>query len=118
MKVMKFGGSSVGNAQRISDVIDIIFDAQEQDRVEVVVSAFQGVTDQLISMSGSAAKGDQKYRKSFQQLKRRHLEVIAELNTDAKIDSTFAELEEVLHGVFLVRELTDRTLDFVMSFGE
>jgi aspartokinase/homoserine dehydrogenase 1 len=118
MKIMKFGGSSVANAARISDVIDIIFDSQKQDKIAVVVSAFQGVTDQLISMSVLASKGNKKYKKSFEQLKQRHLEVSAELSTKIKIDSTLAELEEVLHGVFLVRELTDRTLDFVMGFGE
>ena len=125
MKILKFGGSSVANAGRISDVIDIVLDSQSHSRVVTVVSAFQGVTDQLISMSAQASRADKKYRKLFDLFRQRHFDTSKELispnrreSAHSTITAMFSELEEVLHGVFLVRELTGRTLDFVMSFGE
>lgn len=125
MKVLKFGGSSVATGERISHVIDIILQSERVEKLAVVVSAFQGVTDQLIEMSDLASRADRSYRKRFDLLKQRHLETALALLSEARNSSTistlefiFEELKEVVDGVFLVRELTERTLDFVMSFGE
>ena len=125
MKVMKFGGSSVGTPERIAKVVDIVLESQKRERVAVVVSAFQGITDRLIAMATEASSGKSGYIDSFHELKDRHLTAVRHLvakksrkSVEAAVQTTLKELEEVLHGVYLVRELTARTLDFVMSFGE
>ncbi|MCI0417283.1 aspartate kinase, partial [bacterium] len=124
MKILKFGGSSVGSPDRIRHVLKMISDSAKQDRTAVVVSAFQGVTDQLIAIGRTASRGDASYHEPLSALKVRHQEAIHELVPQEtaefrkEIDSRFKELEDVLHGVFLIRELSLRTLDVVMSFGE
>ena len=124
MKILKFGGSSVATAQRIQSVIEIIKPYQK-DGVAVVFSAFGGVTDALIDVSQLALQGDTTYRTKLEQLEKRHLEAVRELLSVQKQGSILAqvkikinELEDVLHGVFLVKERTARTLDYIMSFGE
>lgn len=124
MRVLKFGGSSVATAQRIQSVIEIIKPYQ-QNGVAVVFSAFGGVTDSLIEISQLALQGDTNYRSKLGQLEKRHLEVVRELLSVQKQGSILAqvkikinELEDVLHGVYLVKERTARTLDYIMSFGE
>jgi aspartokinase/homoserine dehydrogenase 1 len=91
----------------------------------VVLSAFQGVTDHLIAMSRCAAAGDFAYRKSLRRLKKRHLDAMKELvparrrkSAEGFVRDRLDELTDVLHGVFCTHELTNRTLDYVMSFGE
>ncbi len=126
MRVLKFGGSSVGTPERISSVIDILSEyRQRKIRFAVVSSAFQGVTDGLIAVSKKAVNRDETYRKGFANLKELHLHAVDILvhdkNADelkSKVNLLLNELEEILHGIFLVKELTLRTLDFVMSFGE
>jgi aspartokinase/homoserine dehydrogenase 1 len=125
MKVMKFGGTSVGTPERISCVLDIVAGSLRDENIAVVVSAFTGVTDQLIRMGTLAAQGDAGYRSLLVELEKRHLAAVGSLIPTAErkpvlttVKHSLKELEEVLHGVFLVRELTARTLDFVMSFGE
>ncbi len=124
MKVLKFGGSSVGNPARIRRVMDIIAHEDIRDTV-VVFSAFQGVTDQLIQASRIASHGDRKYQAQARSLRERHLETLAELvparvrrRADAYARARLDDLADVLHGVFYTREITNRTLDYVMSFGE
>lgn len=124
MKVLKFGGSSVATPARIRSVIEIITPYLSSE-VAVVFSAFGGVTDDLIQISKLALEGDQKYKEKSDQLEKRHLEAVRELMNIQKQSSILAqvkikmnELEDVLHGVFLVKERTPRTLDYIMSFGE
>ena len=126
MKVLKFGGSSVATPARIQSVIDIIrphLDAGEE--IAVVFSAFGGVTDELIGISKLALDSNEEYRQKADQLEKRHLEVVRTLVSIHKQSSILAqvkirmnELADVLNGVFLVRERTPRTLDYIMSFGE
>ena len=124
MKVLKFGGSSVGNPERIKNVIDLFLEASKEESLVVVVSAFQGVTDQLIQLGRSASKGDESYLQNLSVLKDRHEETIRKLVESAaetfrkEIDIRWKELNDALHGVFLIRELSLRTLDVIMSFGE
>jgi aspartokinase/homoserine dehydrogenase 1 len=126
MRVMKFGGSSVGTPARIRSVMDIVAAAQKKHRnLVVVISAFQGVTDHLIATSRQAAAGDKKYHASLRALKKRHRDAVRDLipgrsrrKADAYVNGLLADLADVLHGVSFTRELTLRMLDYVMSFGE
>jgi len=123
MKVLKFGGSSVGNSERIRAVKNII--ASEPLPLVLVVSAFQGVTDSLKSISEAAAGHDPGYRPKLDELIRKHRSVCSELLEGDKLDSTlsvidlmFQELVETLSGLFLLRELSKYSLDKVLSVGE
>ena len=126
MKVLKFGGSSVGSPERIKDVIGIVTKSdRENGRVAVVFSAFQGITDSLINMSTLASTGNPDYVKTFDELKNRHFEAVKELVSVKNqspvlthIMMNFKELSDVLHGVCLIKELTAKTLDQIVSFGE
>lgn len=124
MKVLKFGGSSVASPARVRSVIDIL-QPYLASRVAVVFSAFGGVTDELIAVSTLALDGDPDYRQRMSALEKRHLDAVRELISVQKQSSILAqvkikinELEDVLHGVYLVKERTTRTLDYIMSFGE
>jgi aspartokinase/homoserine dehydrogenase 1 len=123
MKVLKFGGSSVGNSERIRLVKKIA--GSEPLPLVVVVSAFQGVTDSLKNISESAAGHDAGYKVFLDDLIRKHHNACHELlsgdtlnDTLSKIDQLFNELSETLGGLFLLRELSKYTLDKVLSTGE
>ncbi len=126
MQVYKFGGSSVGTPERIKNVLKIIeLAAKQSGSLAVVFSAYQGVTDQLIALGHQAARGDEKYRLALQKMEDRHItavqsliEVMTRSTVLTQIKLRLNELEEILHGVFLVKELTPKTLDYIMSFGE
>ncbi|MCX7874535.1 MAG: bifunctional aspartate kinase/homoserine dehydrogenase I [Melioribacteraceae bacterium] len=124
MRILKFGGSSVGTPERISNVIDILKDYQDkQIKFSVVFSAFQTVTDSLISISKKALDKNITYTKDFDKLYQLHINSINYLikskdKVISEIDNLFNDLKEILHGVFLIQELTPRTLDYIMSFGE
>ncbi|HHE55506.1 MAG TPA: aspartate kinase [Caldithrix abyssi] len=126
MKILKFGGTSLQNANRVNQTTDIIRQRTENDsKLAVVVSAFAGVTDLLISAAQNAAAGDESYKTIVQTLEDIHLNIAQkslsvqnQSRALAKIVSSLNDLHDVLHGVFLVRELSARVLDFVMSFGE
>lgn len=124
MKVLKFGGSSVSTPHRIKSVIEIL-KPYLQEEVAVVFSAFGGVTDTLIQISTLALQGSGAYKQQLEELEKRHLDAVRELISVQKQGSILAqvkikinELEDVLHGVYLVKERTPRTLDYIMSFGE
>ncbi len=125
MKVLKFGGSSVANPERIKSVIDILLAYIEKEKIAVVFSAFGGVTDSLIQLSTMVLAGDVGYKVQLEQLEKRHLEAVRELvdiqkqsSVIAQVKFTINELEDILHGIFLVKERTLRSLDYIMSFGE
>ncbi|WP_319559872.1 aspartate kinase [Marispirochaeta sp.] len=125
MKVMKFGGSSVKDAEKIQHVIDIARRAASSEPVVLVFSAMKGITDMLIDAATSAEKGDPAYRRLVEEIRSRQKEAIAALfsrkeseSTAKEIDTLLDELSDILHGVELVRECSARTLDMVMSFGE
>lgn len=124
MKILKFGGSSIAYPERIQKALNLVSEISKQERTVVVVSAFQGVTDQLIDLGKKASNGDASYLEQLSALKSRHQQSIKELipqqtiEFQKEIDSRFKELEDVLHGVYLIRELSLRTLDVIMSFGE
>ena len=126
MRVMKFGGSSVGNSIRVRHVMEIIKDAKARNsNLVVVFSAYQGVTDHLIRTSNLAADGNKQYLDDLRAIKKRHLDTLGELvsrryraKAEAFVRGRLTDLSEVLHGVYFTKELTNRTLDYVMSFGE
>jgi bifunctional aspartokinase / homoserine dehydrogenase 1 len=126
MKVMKFGGSSLGNASRIEHAMEIIGGMHgDQKNLVVVCSAYQGVTDQLIRTSLLASKGDRKYLADLRSIRKRHLDTLVELLPAHKrraaekfVRERLIDLSDVLHGVYFTKELTARTKDYVMSFGE
>ncbi|MDW7695539.1 bifunctional aspartate kinase/homoserine dehydrogenase I [Flammeovirgaceae bacterium SG7u.111] len=125
MKVLKFGGTSVGSPEIIKQVIKIVKPATLKEKVVVVVSAFGGVTDQLIAISRQAAEGDATYKELYKAIEHRHIDAIKELvharkqsGLLADIKYLFNELDDILHGVYLVRELSPKMQDFILSFGE
>ncbi|MEX2404142.1 MAG: bifunctional aspartate kinase/homoserine dehydrogenase I [Balneolales bacterium] len=123
---MKFGGSSIASPERIKTVISIIEETSKEHHCRaVVVSAFQDVTDQLIIMARQAESGDENYSALLQEIEKRHLDAIRKLvpasgqsPVIASVKLMLNDLEDVLQGVYLVKELTPRTLDFMLSFGE
>ncbi len=126
MKILKFGGSSVSNAERIGNVLDIIEEFHlKNEKFSVVFSAFGGVTDQLIDLSNKALNRDDSYLAAFQNIRLRHLDVFGELVTHQtknyalkEITDHFEELANILKGIYLLRELTPRILDNILSNGE
>ena len=126
MKVFKFGGSSVANAERIDHVAKIIRTAAHQgEEFAVVVSALGGVTDLLIRMAKLAASGDSGYHNTLEAYTARHREVVNSLIEYDKHPAMLNEIIEgqielgnLLQGVYLTRELTPRTLDYILTFGE
>lgn len=126
MRVLKFGGSSVSNAERIKGVIEIIQDAQKNHKqVAVVVSAFGGVTDDLLMACSDAKSGAADYSLLLKKIETRHLDVVRKLissraakRVSAKVSDTLSELRDMLKGVSLIKEVSPKTQDYVVSFGE
>ncbi len=123
MKVLKFGGSSVANAERILKVIEIVRAKASKDICVVVLSAMQGVTDNLIEISKKAEEGNEIFRQKILDLRHRHENEAKKLLSDASnvisyIDSLMTELKNLCEGIYLLRELTPRTLDRILSLGE
>jgi len=123
MKVLKFGGTSVGTLDSISQVIRIISDNKQP--VAVVYSAMGGVTNKLIEIGTLASKGDARYLDILQSIEERHFAVIralvdvkAQSSIIAKIKGNFNEIEDLLKGITYIRELSIRTMDLLLSFGE
>ncbi len=115
MIVMKFGGSSVAGAERIRGILPIVR-ARAPQKPVVVASAFRGVTDDLFRLAEAAVKGQDG---GIERLRAGHLDCIRELGLDpGLVEPLFAELSVLLKGISLVKELTPRTLDYVVSFGE
>src|SRR3989338_5917331 len=125
-KVLKFGGTSMGSADTIKQVIAIVRAKQKDAKIRaVVVSAMSGVTDQLIDIAKRAAAGDTSYEKLLQNLEQRHLQTVQSLvrsqnrtRAAAELKKLIGHLSDIIRGVRLVKELSPRALDYVMSYGE
>ncbi len=124
--VLKFGGSSVAHAERIKNIITILkqYYADRQGLV-LVFSAFGGITDILIELCYKASEGDISYLQLFEEYKKRHDTTFDELFGEADsseikelIRGNHETLQDLLHGIFLIREVSARTSDLVLSFGE
>lgn len=123
MKVLKFGGSSVGTAQSITNVKRIVEGTDHP--VIVVVSALGGVTDNLIAVLKQAATTDASYVAVVDSLQKRHHQMIADVlpeirqaDVTADIDRLFEELRGILHGVYLMQDMTPKTEATVVAYGE
>lgn len=124
MKVIKFGGSSVGSVCGLRNVKHII--EQNEDNVIVVVSAFGGITDNLISTAHKAASRDISYKESYSMITSRHFDIIDSMipnETKQKrvyevITALFDELNNLFNGVYLIGDLSEKTLDTIVSYGE
>ena len=123
---MKFGGTSVGSVESILILKKIVEKAAAEQPVIVVVSALNGITDQLIDTSERARRGDESYGTSFVQMLNRHHEMVDAIIADdqkreelqKKIDVLFNELKSILFGVYLIHDLSEKTLDAIVSYGE
>ena len=126
MKVLKFGGSSVAKPERIEKIIEILKSYQSKgEKFTIVFSAFKGVTDALIEMSKRAENADESYLELFDMFYKQHIETAKALLKNGTEKEVIEELKEnhktlkdILHGIFLVREASGRTMDYVLSFGE
>ncbi|HCK99934.1 MAG TPA: bifunctional aspartate kinase/homoserine dehydrogenase I, partial [Candidatus Marinimicrobia bacterium] len=122
MKILKFGGTSVGKPENLK----IIYAILEREIVKgtepaAVFSAFSGVTNQLIDISRLAAKKDLAYRNLLVKLRLRHIQFVETLfppseqkNIATEIDTLINELQEIVHGIYLLKELSDRSKDLIM----
>lgn len=126
MKVLKFGGTSVGTVESINQVIQILQENLDEGRkIAVVYSAMGGVTNRLIEIGKLAAASDLEYLQLLKSVEDRHFAAVRGLidvknqsSAIAKVKGLLNELEDLLRGVFLIKELSARTNDFIVSFGE
>ncbi|WP_321479115.1 bifunctional aspartate kinase/homoserine dehydrogenase I [uncultured Bacteroides sp.] len=124
MKVMKFGGTSVGSVNSILSVKKIVEAVEEP--VIVVVSALGGITDKLIHMSKVAAAGDPAYEGEFREIVYRHVEMIKQVIPDAdeqsllqrQVGELLNELKDIFQGIYLIKDLSPKTSDTIVSYGE
>ena len=124
MKVLKFGGTSVGSSKNINSVINILENYGETDAIVCVVSAVGGITDKLLSAGKQAQSKDRAFVDTFSGIKERHYTIIKELNpTNNKgilnyIDDRLSALHSLLEGIYLINELSPKTSDKLVSYGE
>ena len=125
MQVLKFGGSSVANAQNMSLVVDIVTKAVDRDRTILVSSAISGCTDTLIRIGTLASQRDESYKTLIDELQHRHHVIINDFLPREKreestevCDGLFDSLRSIAQGVFLLGELSPASLDAIQSFGE
>ncbi len=125
MQVLKFGGSSVANAENIKKVISIIQQKSVIDNTIAVVSAFSGITDLLLESCALAAAGNESFKENLLIIEQRHLQAVRELIPITNQSSMLSfvkthcnEMEDICSGIFLLRELSSRTKDRMSSYGE
>ena len=126
MKVLKFGGTSVGSVKSILSVKRIVEKEARSQPIVVVVSALGGITDQLISTSQLAKDGNEEWKRSFEAMVDRHHKMIDTIITDTndreqlfnKVDALLEQLHSIYYGVFLIHDLSQKTLDTIVSYGE
>ena len=124
MKVIKFGGTSVGSANSILSVKRIVEAINEP--LIVVVSALGGITDKLINTSKMAAAGDSSYENEFREIVYRHVEMIkevipageAQVSLQRQVGELLNELKDIFQGIYLIKDLSQKTSDTIVSYGE
>ena len=124
MKVLKFGGSSVGSVNSILSVKKIVEAVEEP--VIVVVSALGGITDQLIKTSEMAADGNPAYEKEYREIVNRHIEMVYTVIPAGaprgelldKVNELLSELKDIFQGIYLIRDLSPKTSATIVSYGE
>lgn len=123
MKVLKFGGTSVGSVDSVLRVKQIV--ESEQEQVVVVVSALSGVTDQLYEIARKASAGDEQYVIPLEQMRARHSEMLKKVviptfmaDTQTAIESLFNDLANIFRGLFLIKDISAKITDTIVSYGE
>ncbi len=124
-QVLKFGGSSVANADNIRKVIDVVRQRLDRGQAIVVVSALSGITDTLLKCGDQAAAGQESFRETLASVEDRHMQTVKSLLPVSGQSSTLSlvkkhcnDLEDICNGVFLLGELSPRTRDRIVSYGE
>ena len=125
MQVLKFGGTSVANAENINKVVTIVKNKVQKDKTVLVVSALGGVTDLLLAAASLAADGNESFNEKLGIIEQRHLETVKELIPLAQqsqllslVKKACNEIEDICNGIFLLGELTPRSKDRIGSYGE
>lgn len=126
MKVLKFGGTSVGTVEGLLSLKSIVEQKTENDSIIVVVSAFCGVTDALLNAVRKALVGDNGYKKDIQDIASSHVEMtnrvisnpLERASLKHEIDALCDELSSICHGVCLVHDLSEKTENAIVSYGE
>ncbi len=123
MKVLKFGGTSVGSAESVLRVKEIV--ESQREPVVVVVSALGGVTDRLLKTARTAAAGDEDYYNAYNEIAGRHNAMVRDAvpperreAVQEQVTSLLDDLGNIFRGVFLIRDLSPKTTDIVLSYGE
>ncbi|WP_431137452.1 bifunctional aspartate kinase/homoserine dehydrogenase I [Psychroserpens mesophilus] len=124
MKVLKFGGTSVGSANNINQVISILENKSKNENVICVVSAVGGITDKLLNAGHLAQSKNKGYKDAFASIQRIHLKLIESLipkknkEVTKYVEAKLNDLKDLLDGLFLINELSPKTSDKLVSFGE
>lgn len=126
MKVLKFGGTSVGSMKSILSLKQIVENEAKKQPVVIVVSALGGITDKLIATSKLAVAGDEEWKTEFDAMVDRHHKMIDTIITDTKaredlfikVDALLDQLRSIYFGVFLIHDLSEKTSDAIVSYGE
>lgn len=126
MKVLKFGGTSVGSVKSILSLKRIVENEARRQPIVVVVSALGGITDKLLSTSQQAVHGDDSWKVSFEEMVDRHHKMIDTIITNTldredlfnRVDSLFEQLRSIYFGVYLIHDLSKKTQDAIVSYGE
>ena len=126
MKVLKFGGTSVGSVKSILSLKQIVENEAKKQPVVIVVSALGGITDKLLATSQLALKGNEAWREEFEAMVSRHHKMIDTIITDTKaredlfnkVDALLEQLRSIYFGVFLIHDLSEKTQDAIVSYGE
>ena len=125
MQVLKFGGTSVTNAENINKVVAIVKESIKKDKTVVVVSALGGITDLLLCAAALAADGDEQYKEKLITIEQRHIEAVKQLIPVGQqsqllslVKKSCNQIEDICNGIFLLRELTARSKDRIGSYGE
>ena len=125
MQVLKFGGSSVANAENINKVVEIIKNKKYNVKTIVVVSALGGITDMLLKTATLAEANDETYKIILKEIEDKHLDAVKALipvqqqsTVLSMVKKICNETEDICNGIFLLRELSARTKDRIVSYGE
>ncbi|MDG1729536.1 MAG: bifunctional aspartate kinase/homoserine dehydrogenase I [Algibacter sp.] len=124
MKVLKFGGTSVGSSKNINNVISILENYGKTDAVVCVVSAVGGITDKLLLAGKQAQNKDRSFIETFEGIKERHFSIINKLNPSnndsilSYVEGKLDALKSLLEGIYLINELSPKTSDKLVSYGE
>ncbi len=126
MKVLKFGGTSVGSVKSILSLKKIVEKEAKKQPIVVVVSALSEITDKLLATAQMALIGDERYKKEFDLIAQRHHQIIDRIITEAKkredlfnsVDILLEQLKSIYYGVYLIHDLSEKTENAIVSYGE